>query len=146
MKPVTIFIVPPIKALTEDQVHYFNVLGPPSTFGLSANGATNLLRRSLCKNQTSCEMKIFNPPSNFACSKALRGMHKNALFKGRSTLVAMVTTTACSRPGLIFIQKRRKKRVKCLFLYLNLNTTLQIGTSTIHSDIIRLHFDSFSFP
>ena len=41
--------------------------------------------------------------------------------------------------GLIFIQKRRKKRVKCLFLYLKLNTTLQIGTSTIHSDIIRLH-------
>ena len=32
--------------------------------------------------------------------------------------------------GLIFIQKRRKKRVKFLFLYLKLNTTLQIGTST----------------
>ena len=29
--------------------------------------------------------------------------------------------------------------MKCLFLYLKLNTTLQIGTSTIHSDIIRLH-------
>ncbi len=26
------------------------------------------LRTSLCKNQTSWEMKIFNPPSNFACS------------------------------------------------------------------------------
>ena len=48
--------------------------------------------------------------------------------------------------GLLFIQKRRKKRVKCLFLYLKLNTTLQIGTSTIHSDTIRLHFDTFNFP
>ena len=26
------------------------------------------LRTSLCKNQTSWEMKVFNPPSNFACS------------------------------------------------------------------------------
>ena len=26
------------------------------------------LRTSLCKNQTSWEMKNFNPPSNFACS------------------------------------------------------------------------------
>ena len=26
------------------------------------------LRTSLCKNQTSWEMKIFKPPSNFACS------------------------------------------------------------------------------
>ena len=74
------------------------------------------------------------------------GMQKNALFKGRSTLVAMVTTAACSRPGASFSYKNvAKKRVKCLFLYLKLNTTLQIGTSTIHSDIIRLHFDSFNF-
>ena len=76
-----------------------------------------------------------------------QGVHKNALFKGRSTLVAMVTTAACSRPGaLIFIQKRRKKRVKYLFLYLKLNTTLQIATSTIYSEIIRLYFDLFNFP
>ena len=76
-----------------------------------------------------------------------QGVHKNTLFKGRSTLVAMVTTAACSRPGaLIFIQKRRKKRVKYLFLYLKLNKTLQIATSTTHSDIIRLHFDLFNFP
>ena len=47
--------------------------------------------------------------------------------------------------GLIFIQKRRKKRVKCLFLYPKLNTTLQIGTSIIDSDIIRLYFDTFNF-
>ena len=37
--------------------------------------------------------------------------------------------------GLIFIQKRRKKRVKCLFLYLKLSTTLQVGTSIIESDM-----------
>ena len=36
--------------------------------------------------------------------------------------------------------------MKCLFLYPKLNTTLQIGTSTIHSNIIRLHIDSFNFP
>ena len=47
---------------------------------------------------------------------------------------------------IIFIQKRRKKRVKCLFLNLKLYTTLQIGTSTIHSEIICLHFDLFNFP
>ena len=63
------------------------------------------LRTSLCKNQTSWEMKIFNPPSNFACSQALQGMHKNALFKDHSTLVAMVTTVACSRPGPYFHTK-----------------------------------------
>ncbi|RMX41407.1 hypothetical protein pdam_00013479 [Pocillopora damicornis] len=33
------------------------------------------------------------------------GMHKNALFKGRSTLVAMVTTAACSRPRASFSYK-----------------------------------------
>ena len=73
-------------------------------------------------------------------------MRKNALFKVCSTLVAMVTTTACSRPGASFSYKTLQKRVKCLFLYLKLNTTLQIGTSTIHSNIIRLYFDTFNFP
>ena len=46
MKPVTIFIVPPVKALTEDQVHYLNVLEPR---GLSA-----LNFRSLCER--CCEI------------------------------------------------------------------------------------------
>ena len=32
--------------------------------------------------------------------------------------------------------------MKCLFLYLKLNTILQIGTSS--SNIIRLHIDSFN--
>ena len=36
--------------------------------------------------------------------------------------------------------------MKCLFLYLKLNKTFQIGTSTIHSNIICFHFDTFSFP
>ena len=36
---------------------------------------------------------------------------------------------------------------KCLFLYLKLNTTLKIGSSTIHNQasIIRLCSDSFNF-
>ena len=74
-------------------------------------------------------------------------MHKNTPFKGRSTIVAMVTMAAYSGPrATFFIQKRRKKRVKCLILYVKLNTILQIGTSTIHSNIIHLHFDLFIFP
>ena len=84
-------------------------------------------------------MKIFNPPHILHAIRHSGGIHKNALFRGRSTFVAMVTTVA-------FIQKRRKKSVKCLFLYLKLNTTLQISTSNMHSDIIRLHFDIFYFP
>ena len=78
-------------------------------------------------------MKIFSTPLQIL--NAVRHsaeMHINAPFKGRSTLVAMVTTAACSRPGASFSYKH----------YI----TLQIGTSTIHSDTIRLHFDSFNFP
>ena len=74
------------------------------------------------------------------------GMHKNALFIGCSILVAMVTMAACSRPRASFSFKNVAKRVKCLFLCLKLNTTLLIGTSTIHSNIIRPHFDIFNFP
>ena len=59
-----------------------------------------LLRTSLCKNQTTWEMNIFNPPSNFACSWAL------------CTLVAMVTTTACSRPGASFSYKNVAKKIR----------------------------------
>ena len=91
-------------------------------------------------------MKIFNPLQILHAVRHSGGMHKNALFKGCSTLVAMVTTTACSRPGASFSYKTSQKRVKCLFLYLKLNTTLQIGISTIHSNIIRLHFDTFYSP
>ena len=73
-------------------------------------------------------------------------MHRNAFYKGRSTLVTMVTTAAFRGLGPHFHAKTSQKRVKCLFLYLKLNATLQIGTSIIHSDIIRLYFDLFNFP
>ena len=51
-------------------------LGDPSweiNFGKSLKIAWSFcakvfLRTSLCKNHTNWEMKIFNPPSNFACS------------------------------------------------------------------------------
>ena len=44
------------------------------------------------------------------------------------------------------LKKRRKKREKCLILYLKLYTTLKTGTPTIQSDIIRFHSDTFNFP
>ncbi|CAH3164138.1 unnamed protein product [Pocillopora meandrina] len=46
-------------------------------------------------------------------------MHKNALFKGRSTLVAMVTTAACSRPGASFSYKKRRKKKSEMFISLS---------------------------
>ena len=45
-----------------------------------------------------------------------RGMHKNALFKSRSTLVAMVTTATCSRPGASFSYKNVAKK---MFIFLS---------------------------
>ena len=69
-----------------------------------------LLRASLWKNQTSWEMKIFNPLQILHAVRHSGGMHKNALFKGRSTLVAMVTTAACSRPGASFSYKTSEKK------------------------------------
>ena len=80
-----------------------------------------ILRTSLSKNQTSWEMKISTPLQILHAVRHSEGMHKNALFEDRSTLVAMVTT-AC------FMQKRRKKRVKCLFLYLK--RVVEVGWST----------------
>ena len=64
-------------------------------------------------------------------------MHKNALFEGRSTLFAIVTTAACSRPGASFSYKNvAKKEWNVYFsLYLKLSTTLQVGTSIIESDM-----------
>ena len=72
-------------------------------------------------------------------------MHKNALFKGCSTHVAMETIAVVRGLGPRFHTKSLQKRVKCLFLYLKLSTILQIGTSTIHSDITHLHFRTFNF-
>ena len=64
-------------------------------------------------------------------------MQKNALFEGRSTLFAIVTTAACSRPGASFSYKNvAKKEWNVYFsLYLKLSTTLQVGTSIIESDM-----------
>ena len=65
-------------------------------------------------------MKISTPLQILHAVRHSEGMHKNALFEDSSTLVAMVTvTTAC------FMQKRRKKRVKCLFLYLK--SVVEVG-------------------
>ena len=66
-------------------------------------------------------MKISTPLQILHAVRHSEGMHKNALFEDSSTLVAMVTT-AC------FMQKRRKKRVKCLFLYLK--SVVEVGWST----------------
>ena len=67
------------------------------------------LRTSLCKNQTSWEMKIFNPLQILHTARRSGGMHNNALLKGRSTLVAMVTTAACLRPRVSFSYKNVAK-------------------------------------
>ena len=105
------------------------------------------LRTSCCKNQTSWEIKIFNPPFKFCTQLGTQGgCTKKAFLKVAAVLCHGNNGCLFEAWGLIFIQKRRKKRAKCLFLYLKLNTTLQIGTSTIHSNIIRLHTDSFNFP
>ena len=81
------------------------------------------LRTILCKDQTSWEMKIFNPLQMLHVVRHSGGMHKNALFKGCSTLVAMVTTVACSRPGTSFSYKNVAYIVTSFF-----------------------HFDVFNFP
>ena len=59
-------------------------------------------------------MKIFNPLQILHAVRHSGGMHKNALFKGRSTLVAMVTMTACSRPGASFSYKNVTKKSEML--------------------------------
>ena len=73
------------------------------------------LRISLCKNQTSWEMKTFNPLQILHAIRHSGRIHKNALFKGRSTLVAMVTTAACSRPGASFSYKNVAKRERNVY-------------------------------
>lgn len=113
----------------------------------------SLPRLKLCKCYSSVrikhlgEWKFLTPLQILHTVRHSEGMHRNALVKGCSTPVAMVTMAACSRPGASFSYKKyRKRSVKCLFVYLKLHATLQIGTSTIHSDIIHLHFDTFNFP
>ena len=54
---------------------------------------------SLCMNQTSWEMKIFNLLPILHALRYSGGCTKNALSKCYSTLVTMITAAACSRPG-----------------------------------------------
>ena len=58
-----------------------------------------------------------------------RGMHKNALFKGCSTLVAMVTMAACSRLGASFSYKMSQK-----------NSEMLISLSQMKYNITNWHF------
>ena len=56
-------------------------------------------RNSLCMNQTYWEMKIFNLLQILHALRYSGGCTKNVLSKCNSTLVTMMTTAACSRPG-----------------------------------------------
>ena len=73
-----------------------------------------------------------------------QGDAQNCYFKGCSSLVAAVRLLVAW--PLFSIQKHRQKGVNCLFLYPKLNTTLQIGTSTIHSNVIRIDLNAFTLP
>ena len=63
-------------------------------------------------------MKIFNPLQILHAVRRSGGMHKDALFKGRSTLVAMVTMAACSRPRASFSYKKVAKKSE-MFIFLS---------------------------
>lgn len=54
-------------------------------------------------------MNIFNPPSNFACSWALRWMHKYAL---TADLLLIFTCSNCRWPVLIYLGCSEKKSSK----------------------------------
>ena len=55
-------------------------------------------------------MKIFNHPSNFACSSVPRGMHKNAFFRGCNIFVAMVTMGDCYWRKAVLTNKNLLKK------------------------------------
>ena len=73
------------------------------------------------------------------------GMRKNALFKGCSTRCHGNNGCLLKAWGLIFIQNVAKNGEMLISLS-QMKLRLQIGTSTIHSDINHLHFDTFNFP
>ena len=99
-----------LKVLTEKKPYFIPLMTSKRSYGYPVkNILITLLRTSLCRNKTSWEMKIFILEILYAV-KHSGGMHKNALFKGRSTLVAMVTATACSRPGASFSYKNVAKK------------------------------------
>ena len=72
-------------------------------------------------------------------------MRKNALFKGCSTRCHGNNGCLLKAWGLIFIQNVAKNGEMLISLS-QMKLRLQIGTSTIHSDINHLHFDTFNFP
>ena len=55
-------------------------------------------------------MKISNPLQISHAVRHSEGMHKNALFKGRSILVVMVITAACSGPEASFSDENVVKK------------------------------------
>ena len=70
----------------------------------------SLPRTSLCKNQTTWEMKIFNSPSNFACRQALRGHAQKCPFKRLQHSCCHGNNDCLFEAwGLIFIQNVAKK-------------------------------------
>ena len=71
---------------------------------------SNLKNKSL-KESNILGNENFQPPLQILHAvRHLGGMHKNAFFKGCSTLVTMVTTTACLRPGASFSYKNVAKK------------------------------------
>ena len=103
------------------------------------------LRTSLSKNQTSWEMKISISLQILHAVRHSGGMRKNALFKGCSTRCHGNNGCLLKAWGLIFIQNVAKNGEMLISLS-QMKLRLQIGTSTIHSDINHLHFDTFNFP
>ena len=71
-------------------------------------------------------------------------MHKNALFKGRSTLVAMVTTAACSRPGASFSCKYVAK--KEWNVYFSISSQIQHYKLALLPYIVTSFVFTFNFP
>ena len=102
-------------------------------------------RTSLSKNQTSWEMKISISLQILHAVRHSGGMRKNALFKGCSTRCHGNNGCLLKAWGLIFIQNVAKNGEMLISLS-QMKLRLQIGTSTIHSDINHLHFDTFNFP
>ena len=60
--------------------------------------------------KNSGKWKFSTPLQILQAVRRSGGMHKNALFKGCRSLVAMVTTAACSRSGASFSYKNVAKK------------------------------------
>ena len=70
-------------------------------------------------------------------------MHKNALFKGCTTFVAMETKHGCSWQKAILRNKNLLKKCK---IYISQSPVhLNDTTYSTHSDIVRLRCGTFNF-